>query len=122
MVYVLKCNDWYKIGVAKDVKRRISEISTGNPYSLSTVLTIDTMDKDIYWEGRFHSYFGNKGRARVREWFKLINEDIMFLRQAKDLIEWGDVEDMSSNNATILCKDFREYQAKLEERDRIRAL
>ena len=68
-VYILKCNDLYKIGVSKDVDTRIKQLQTGNGCTIEKIT-----EKELYYsayavEQALHKkYLGCK---TVGEWFKL---------------------------------------------------
>ena len=34
-LYIIKCNEFHKIGIANDVEARLAQLSTGNPYQLT---------------------------------------------------------------------------------------
>jgi hypothetical protein len=73
-LYVLKCNELYKIGVtSQPMKKRLSDLQTGNPEPLEVVFTrkcSNYLDMEVY----FHKLFADK---RIRgEWFRLTNEDL----------------------------------------------
>lgn len=59
-----------KIGIAKDVKKRIDELQVGNAFQLNLLATIpcDCRDQALELERRIHAFFK---RQRIRgEWFQ----------------------------------------------------
>lgn len=73
-VYLLKCNEFYKIGRSNSILNRIDSMRTGNPYEIELLFFART-DKDLEVEKMLHNKFEAK---RVRgEWFKLSNEDLI---------------------------------------------
>jgi hypothetical protein len=76
-IYVIKCNEYYKIGSSRDgVEKRLNGMQTGNPYELLIVAKYCVTDY-LQAEALLHKYFKDK---RVRgEWFKLDKEDLILL-------------------------------------------
>lgn len=76
-VYVLQSGDYYKIGIARDVQHRISQLQIGNPIQLRHIFSArKARATDI--EKAIHKGFSYK---HVRgEWFKLSDADIADIR------------------------------------------
>ena len=74
LVYLLKCENYYKIGTASSLKTRLNTIQTGNPYEVKVVTYSDYLSNAYKVEARLHTAFKHK---HVRgEWFALDSEDI----------------------------------------------
>lgn len=78
-VYVIQCNEFYKIGVARNLAKRLNEMQTGNPYELRVVLSIEvrggsSFDTERFLHTKFQAY-----RVR-REWFQLPPEAVEWMR------------------------------------------
>jgi len=75
-VYILKCNEFYKIWHTQDtitLYERIRQIQTWNPYEIKKIHTIETKDR-FKLEQKLHKKFKHK---HIRwEWFELIDCDI----------------------------------------------
>ncbi len=72
-----------KIGVARDIKKRLATMQTGNPFELKVIATIPcySVEEAFRTEKRIHNLFAKK---RIRgEWFC---GDINF-RSVRDLME-----------------------------------
>jgi len=68
MIYIIQSNKEVKIGVAKNVKKRMQQIQTSNQYTLKLIGTKET-DDDYFLEKEIHDYLCD---YRIRgEWFKL---------------------------------------------------
>lgn len=75
IVYVarLVTTDFYKIGIADDVKSRLMQIQTHSPFQVTLICTFqwthpETLEKQLHFE--FHEKL-------VRgEWFKLTEDDV----------------------------------------------
>ena len=68
MVYIIQSNNEVKIGVAKNVKKRMQGIQTSNQYALK-LIGIKETDDDYFLEKKIHDYLRD---YRIRgEWFKL---------------------------------------------------
>jgi hypothetical protein len=65
-LYLIKCQQFYKIGVANDVESRLAQLSTGNPFELK-VLAVYGFDNAEPIERALHQKFSSK-RERG-EWF-----------------------------------------------------
>jgi hypothetical protein len=46
-VYLIKCQQFYKIGVANDVESRLAQLSTGNPFPLEVKVIYDNKNNRI---------------------------------------------------------------------------
>ena len=79
-IYIIKCNEFYKIGIANDLDSRISSLQTGNPYILEIYFAkkhrlAEQLEKYL------HNHFIKKQISG--EWFKLNEND---LKEAKNII------------------------------------
>ncbi len=77
VVYLLRVGEYFKIGWAKILERRISDIQSCCPETLELIHAIPAQDP-LATEAKWHHRFKDK---RVRgEWFKLTPEDIAEFR------------------------------------------
>jgi len=69
-IYILKCNNFYKIGIASNVKERIRQLQTGNPYPIEVKNVFEVEEK---WIGKFEQRLHNfaKDMNIQGEWFEL---------------------------------------------------
>lgn len=77
-VYLLKCGEFYKIGVSNRTANRIKNLDVGNPYPI----TIEMSQKVInnrQVERNLHEKF--KNRKIKGEWFKLDKKDIDLVKE-----------------------------------------
>lgn len=82
-VYILQCGgDFYKIGVAADVEKRVLDLSVGNPLSISIVFKQKLSRAAYALERRLHAKF--KHVCHKGEWFRL---DHLDLAQVKGWID-----------------------------------
>lgn len=72
-LYVIKCNEYHKIGIANDIDSRLAQLSTGNPYPLKVVVYYGFDNAEIV-ERSIHQKYKNK-RNRG-EWFSLDYDDL----------------------------------------------
>ena len=63
-IYFIKCGNFVKIGYAKDVSKRLSELQVGNPYPL-TIMTV--IPGTLRLEALFHQAL--QGYRERGEWF-----------------------------------------------------
>lgn len=76
-LYLIQCQQYFKIGVANDVESRLAQLSTGNPYTLK-VLAVYGYDNAEFVERAVHQRFALK-RTRG-EWFELSSDEINIFR------------------------------------------
>ena len=72
-LYLIRCKEFLKIGIANDVGSRIASLQTGNPYKLE-LLDAYQFDNPMPVEQSLHQRF-----AQLRtngEWFTLADADI----------------------------------------------
>ena len=81
-VYIIKCEQWYKIGKAKNVNSRLSGLQTGNPFPLELIHVIPCKDYNKA-ESYLHNIFAN--RRGLGEWFELNDNDIEKIKAIKTL-------------------------------------
>lgn len=79
-IYILKSDNYYKIGVAADVDRRVKGLQTGNPHTIECIFSrlvpeAYTVEKHIHKELEVYKVKG--------EWFKF---DDRVLDYIKDMI------------------------------------
>lgn len=74
-VYLVKMSGTFlhKIGVTQDVKKRLQQLQTANPYPLELIASWES-DDCMGLEERLHDMFFNKRASG--EWFKLKDEDV----------------------------------------------
>ena len=72
-VYLIRCKDRYKIGLAVSPQRRLSELQTSAPDKMQLIHTIKT-DNMRETESRLHHHY--RIRRVHREWFALTNADV----------------------------------------------
>lgn len=75
-VYLIRCNDLYKIGYSQNPESRLDGMQTSNPYLLE-LLWKQRIPNYQQLEEMMHERFASK-RVR-REWFKLGKEDVEFI-------------------------------------------
>ena len=78
-------NSYYKIGISNNPKRRIKELSTGNPSQLKLVETYQSehAEKIERTLQRRYSYLRKEG-----EWFDMgISNEVSFLNECKQIEE-----------------------------------
>ena len=67
-LYLIQCQQFYKIGIANDIENRLVQLSTGNPFELEVLATYG-FENATAVETVLHQKF-NSQRARG-EWFEL---------------------------------------------------
>lgn len=75
-VYVIKCCDFYKIGIARDVPGRVAQLQIGNPFKLKLLMSWRSPNAELT-EETLHELFDAK-RERG-EWFKLSEPDLVIV-------------------------------------------
>jgi hypothetical protein len=77
-LYLIKCNEFYKIGITNDIAERFSELQVGNPYKLALV-GLYGFPNALEMETHFHCKF-IKQRV-LGEWFQLSDSDISSVKE-----------------------------------------
>jgi hypothetical protein len=72
-LYLVKCQQYHKIGIANDMRNRLAQLSTGNPFDLE-VMALYGFDNAAPVEAAIHQRF-SKIRRRG-EWFEMGEKDI----------------------------------------------
>jgi len=73
ILYLIKCNQYYKIGCASDAQSRLASLQTGSPFDLELVAMYEFENAEIV-ERALHQKF--RSRNKRGEWFDLDNEAI----------------------------------------------
>lgn len=86
-IYILKSQDNYKIGITKDIKKRIGDLQTGNPVKILFVCS--TFSENAYdFESELHNHFDE---FRLQgEWFQLPPdklEELIEILTKRDFVE-----------------------------------
>lgn len=103
-LYIIKCQEFHKIGVANDVENRLAQLSTGNPYPLE-VQTIYEFENAEPVERAIHQRY--KSARQRGEWFTLGYDDLKNIHQIC-LALGGNAYEYSGGQAT---------EADIEEAD-----
>ena len=77
-LYLLKCQQYFKIGIANDISRRMCEMQVGNPFPISREASLCFASKDaaLTAEKSLHGLFSKS--AVSGEWFDL-GDDASFV-------------------------------------------
>lgn len=67
-IYVVRCHQYYKIGITSILEQRLSSLQCGNPYELEIIYAIHA-PYPAYTEEKLHARF--KEYRHFREWFIL---------------------------------------------------
>lgn len=73
VVYVLKCNEWFKIGKSSDLGERVKALSTACPYPIEVIYFFET-NNPMQVERALHKKFSSK--RGIGEWFSLNLDDV----------------------------------------------
>lgn len=72
-LYLIKCNEFYKIGIANDLESRLAALQTGNPYPLVAVACFQFPNAGVV-EKALHQAFADV--RELGEWFELGNAGV----------------------------------------------
>lgn len=73
-VYLLRCEDVYKIGVAHNVADRINQLQTGNSNKIIESYSVPIGDMAYHVERKLHKLYEH---CKVKgEWFRLTDSDV----------------------------------------------
>lgn len=120
-VYLIKEDEYYKIGHTSNFAIRISSIRSSNPRDLEIVTFIETVNRAQAkrLERAMHSFFNLK---RVRgEWFELNSDDLEFFKDyqqstGQHQIEILDVETFSRVKKEMVIKSLIQGAKSLNRR------
>jgi hypothetical protein len=120
-VYLLKEEEYYKIGHTTNFAIRISSIRTANPREVEIITFIETVNRAQAQrlETALHKFFALK---RVRgEWFELCSDDIQFFKDfqlatGQKPLEKLDVEAFSRVKKEIAIKSIIQAAKSLKRR------
>lgn len=96
-VYLLRTNNQYKIGIAKDVNKRIKQLQTGNSQEIELIDSFESeyankIEKALHNK---YSYVKESG-----EWFTLsVSEEVNFIKECKRI----------ENNIKVLIECGNEF-------------
>jgi len=76
-IYIIKTNEFYKIGITNNIKRRIKEIEALNPFKIELILYKKLLYSKTV-EAFLHAEFRDKNIKG--EWFNLSELDLMFIK------------------------------------------
>ena len=73
-LYIIKCNEFYKIGISYEPYCRIDNMQTSNPFKLELIFK-KQFNNVLKIEKELHKLFINK--REIGEWFKLSEKDLL---------------------------------------------
>jgi hypothetical protein len=73
-LYLIKCQQFYKIGIANDVESRLAQLSTGNPFELEVLAVYGFANAEPV-ERAIHQRFSNNRKRG--EWFELSQSEVV---------------------------------------------
>lgn len=110
-LYLIKCQEYYKIGVAVDVENRLAQLSTGNPYPLSVEVYYEFENADVV-ERVLHQKYKN---CRVRgEWFDLSRGDISDIHAICLILDGSPFKYSGESVSDDAVKGAEEYSKQLD--------
>jgi hypothetical protein len=89
-IYLIRCQNFYKIGVANDVQSRLAQLSTGNPFPLELMAAFGFENANAV-ETVFHQKFAC--RWQRGEWFSLNPPELEIFTQICQMLD-GKEEDI----------------------------
>jgi len=121
-LYLIKCQQFYKIGIANDVQSRLAQLSTGNPFELE-VLAVYGYDNAEIVERALHQAFANNRKRG--EWFELDIPELNNFRKICQLLGgvWAYEKELATVGEGELAEAEQEQELlgginwRLERRD-----
>lgn len=110
-LYLIRSQSFYKIGIANDVKSRLSQLQTGNPFPLELVACYDFEDAAPV-ERVLHMKFDScRGRG---EWFTLDDEKISVFHSICTVLDGRPSDDAPFH---LLNEEIEEAEEAQETQD-----
>jgi hypothetical protein len=79
-IYLLKCQDLIKIGLSKNLPKRIQQIENQIPFDIELVFSRKILSRNAYiYEKGLHDFY--QGKRVKGEWFRLTEKEIKELIQ-----------------------------------------
>ncbi len=78
-VYVVHGGKYHKIGLSRNVEKRLRALDTSLPFPVTTICTFET-DDVLQLERQLHLLYRNAGKHVYGEWFELSDTDITALK------------------------------------------
>jgi predicted GIY-YIG superfamily endonuclease len=103
-IYIVECEGLYKIGITKNVKKRISGMTTGNPFEIQ-VIKARIVQACRENEKMMHNKFRCKNKSG--EWFDLSDNDLELASKMIDKMKSGKIK---KSVRTMLKKDVKAYK------------
>lgn len=85
-IYLIKSEQWYKIGITNDLNQRLKAFETSNPHEVKVIAFIGTT-KAFQLEKRLHRMFANKKHKDRVEWFALDKNAVLLSKRRTLYIE-----------------------------------
>jgi len=119
-LYLVKCNEFYKIGVAGNIESRLAALQTGNPYQLLLQSCYEFENAGIV-EQCLHQKFDVKHTAG--EWFELTDADLTQFEQICAMLggvkhsEFSTISEEATEEAEVMAEIISEESSKLNKLD-----
>jgi len=92
-LYLLKCGNYHKIGIAENVVKRIRQLQTGNPQEITLVASYSSKDAELH-EAILHRLL--RGSRAVGEWFKFSEKEINLIKETYAAFNRNDMAYLNS--------------------------
>lgn len=122
-VYLLKCEEWVKIGYSKDYKKRLKQIQGGLPFEVEVIKTFKFPSSSIAlgFEKICHKAMAEIGVKRKLEWFKVSAESAINITNGlkKNLNHRGLLSKVKKNKGFgLFCRKSYFYEYPLAAKAR----
>ena len=88
-IYIIRCGkqNLFKIGISKDVDKRLKQLQTGNPHKLKCIFRIESLEiKATKIEATIHQFFKEANKKHVlNEWFNLSDDEVFNLAKCLNI-------------------------------------
>ena len=110
-VYLFKTDRYYKLGISKNAKNRISQVRSATPFKVETILNIEV---ENYEQAEKNLHFMFSAKWIRGEWFKLTRADVAII---KDYLTNIDIrrkhdEELAERDRDIKRVSLRNFQLK----------
>lgn len=115
-LYLIKSNEFYKIGIANNVSSRLAQLQTGSPITLEVVLCFEFGNATPVEQSLHQRFSDQRGNG---EWFRLASSDVYDLSSICVMLGGKKSEVSPSTPESIEEADKTEEESQILDYDKM---